>query len=80
MYQKYPYKVYFFEKIIYLHATYMNSQSCLRNEPFNFHLGEGLFIDVGLVGDNHHKLKLVLSNEGVVPLLWSTSYTPSLSR
>ena len=41
-------------------------------------------MDVGLLGENHHKIKLIASedpllNEGVVPLLWITAYTTSLS-
>jgi hypothetical protein len=47
-------------------------------------LEKGRFIDVGLVGENHHKISLIvgedpLLNEGVVPFLCITSYT-SLSR
>lgn len=57
----------------------MNSQSCNKKRALYFPLGRGS-IDVGLVGDNHHKLNLVMSNEGIVPLLWSTSYTPLLSK
>lgn len=62
----------------------MNSQNCNKKRALYFPLGRGVggggSIDVGLVGDNHHKLNLVMSNEGIVPLLWSTSYTPLLSK
>ena len=42
-------------------------------------------IDVGLLGENHHKINLIacgslLLNEGVVPFLWIISYIASLSR
>jgi hypothetical protein len=45
----------------------------------------GGFINVGLLGENHHKINLIagenpLLDEGVVPLLWITSYTASLSK
>ena len=47
----------------------------------NFLLGD----DVGLLGENHHKVNLLageslLLNEGpLVPLLWITSYIASLN-
>ena len=49
-----------------------NSQSCLKERAFYSQLGES--IDVGLLSGNHHKIKLIASenillNEGVVPLL-----------
>jgi hypothetical protein len=57
----------------------------LRNELFTIHLGS---IDVGLLGNTHHKINLIvgecllLLNEGVLPLFttWSTSYNASLSK
>ena len=36
----------------------------LRNEPFTFHLGGGGggdFFNVGLLGENHHKINLIAS-------------------
>jgi hypothetical protein len=44
----------------------------------------GLCIDVGLVGEIHHNISLVvgedlLLNEGLVSLSWINSYTTSLS-
>ena len=38
-------------------------------------------IDVGLLGENHHKINLVAQDcfiKGVVPLLWIISYTTLL--
>ena len=42
-------------------------------------------MDVGLVSMNHHKISLIvgedfLLNEGVVPLLWTASYTTLFSK
>ena len=64
-------------KIMYSYATYKNSQSRLKERSYYSELG-GL-IDIGLLSENHHKSNLVVSedlllNEGVVPLLWVTSY------
>ena len=55
----------------------------LRKEPFAVNWGG--FIDVGLLSENHHKFNVIvgeylLLSERVVPLLWITSYTASLSR
>ena len=57
-------------------------KSHLKERAFYSPLGWS--IDVGLLGENHHKISLIacedlLLNEGVVPLLWITSYTASLS-
>jgi hypothetical protein len=42
------------------------------------------FIDVGLLGENHHKINLIIGeslsfNEGAVPFLWITSDTTLLN-
>jgi hypothetical protein len=71
-----------FKKIINSYATYTNLQSCLEGRVFYSPLRGS--IDVGLPSENHHKISLIagedlLLNKGVVPLLWTTSYTISLS-
>jgi hypothetical protein len=65
------------------YATYRNSQSCHKERAFYRELGGS--IDVELLSENHHKRSLtvgedLLLNEGVVPLLWITSYIASLSE
>ena len=45
----------------------------------------GRFIDVGLLGENHHKINLIvgeslLLHEDIIPLLCITSYTTLLSK
>lgn len=59
----------------------------LRNiESLLLSTGGGLSIDVGLLGKNYHKIKLIACeghtiNEGVVSLLWiGTSYIALLSE
>ena len=53
-----------------------------RNNFFTIYKGGGS-IDIGLLGENHHKINLIASeclllNEGVAPL-WYTSYTTLLN-
>ena len=60
------------------HMAKLCYEVILTKEPFI------IFIDVGLLSENQHKIKLIadedlLFNEGVVPLLWITSYTASLN-
>ena len=68
--------------MINLCAMYKILQSHLKGRAFYFSLGRSA--NVGLLSENHHVNNLIasddlLSNEGVVLLLWITSYTPSLS-
>ena len=76
----------FFKKIINSYVTCKNSQRHIKEKSILLSTrGGGGFIDVGLLGGNHHKINLVAGkdlqlNEGVVFLLWITSYTASLSR
>ena len=65
------------------YVIYINLQVILRKEPFTLRWGGS--IDVGLLSENHHKTSYIASedrllNEGVIPLLWITSYTASLGR
>ena len=58
-------------------------QSCLKEKDVYHPLGGS--IDVGLLGENHHKINLFacedhLSIKGVVPFLWIISFTTSLGR
>jgi hypothetical protein len=60
------------------HATHKILQSCFKKCAFYFPLGGS--IDVGLLGENHHKIDFIAGEglllfEYVVHLLWITSYT-----
>jgi hypothetical protein len=61
------------------HATHKILQSRFKKCAFYFPLGGGS-IDVGLLGENHHKINFIAGEdlllfEYVVHLLWITSYT-----
>ena len=56
----------------------------IRGKKTTFYYQLGGSSDVGLLIENHPKINLIagenlLSNEGVVPLSWITSYIASLS-
>ena len=64
--------------------SYATYRDLLAFQEMSLLLFTGDSIDVGLLGENHHKLSFIVGeglrfHKGVVPLLWITSHIVLLS-